>query len=174
MTTLIELLPPLPETVKHAYLELLAELESHITSLTAQLGSRISCKPGCSSCCEPFDVLPLEAAHILHSMSTISRPQTQSQSCVFLIQQLCSIYSCRPIICRTQGLAIAYIDSDNEAIEVSACPINFPEDCTLETEDLLFLDIFNQRLFELNSIYIANRPQLANQRIPLTLLAPAG
>jgi hypothetical protein len=46
----------------------------------------------------------------------------------------------------------AYIDTDR-TIEVSACPKNFPEECSFEQDDLFFMDGFNGRLAVLNLQY---------------------
>jgi len=73
--------------------------------------------------------------------------------CPLLKNDHCSIYPHRPLICRTQGLPIGYIDEIIEQIEVSACPLNFAEDHPFEYDDLLLLDPFNIRLSRLNEIY---------------------
>lgn len=76
----------------------------------------------------------------------------ETEQCPFLLDDLCAIYPHRPLICRSQGLAIAYIDHEREVIEVSACPINFPadEEYPFSEENLLFMDPFNDQLAAIN------------------------
>ncbi len=82
----------------------------------------------------------------------------------------CSIYDIRPIICRTQGLPIAYIDEASGSIEVSACQINFADDYQFSQKDLLFMDQLNQRLAELNLQYCNATGQDPHKRVPLAHL----
>ena len=115
----------------------------------------LHCRPGCSACCIEFAVLPLEAALLQAVLREKMRPAARSlqgNCCLLLANGHCSVYERRPILCRTQGLALAYIDADQN-IEVSACPINFPEEFSFEQDDLLFMDGFNDRLAVLNLQY---------------------
>ena len=82
----------------------------------------------------------------------------------------CRLYPWRPLICRTQGLPVAYIDTEREAVEVSACPLNFPDDYPFQEEDLLFLDQANSDLALLNSEYCRQHQLEATRRIVLTEL----
>lgn len=105
-------------------------------------------------CCMKFSVLPVEAALINETTRKVKLKQAgDDTNCVLLLKDRCSIYDIRPIICRTQGLPIAYIDEDAGSIEVSACQLNFVNDYQFSQEDLLFMDQFNQRLAELNLQY---------------------
>ncbi len=98
----------------------------------------------------------------------------QDERCGFLQDGLCSFYALRPVICRTQGMALAYIDEAGQSIEVSACPLNFPEDATLDHDDLLFMDQFNERLAILNLRYCERHGLMPECRIALLdLLTPS-
>ena len=149
-------LPPVPASLKDAYGKLIED----VACLTARLGSRhrkhLHCVAGCSSCCRRFSVSPIEAALIserLDFSSVLHCSKRSGDTCGLLIDDLCSIYSDRPLICRTQGLPIGYIDEMNERIDVSVCSLNFSQDYPFTHGDLLFLDPFNRLLAELNKRY---------------------
>lgn len=148
--------PPVPAALKNEYQNLIAAVDR----LAAQLGSRlhqhIRCGPGCSSCCRRFSVVPIEAALIgerLNREPPAPNVKRSGDRCGFLIDDLCSIYVNRPLICRSQGLPIGYVDEMNEQIDVSVCPLNFSKDYQFVHEDLLFLDPSNRLLAELNIRY---------------------
>ncbi len=150
------LILPLPnKKLKVAYLQLTADIDSLIGSLISErFKKKLKCRPGCIECCMNFSVLPMEAAFIAEKIKELSPAQTDDDTnCPFLLENQCSIYNIRPIICRTQGLPIAYINEASSSIEVSACLINFADDYQFSQEDLLFMDRLNHRLAELNLEY---------------------
>lgn len=150
------------------YNELVAELDEVIAELCEKRFDELQCRPGCSDCCVRFSVLPLEAAivkRVLHDVHV--EGDSGKEKCLLLKNDCCTVYDNRPIICRTQGLALGYVDEDAGAIEVSACPLNFPEDYPLTHEDLLFMDEFNSRLYELNLEFCAEVGLDPEKRIPL-------
>lgn len=159
-------LPPVQKTISEDYYDLVFDLDSAIGALQQRLQNFIGCAPGCSPCCKKFSVLPLEAALIAGSASVPLQPPDSGERCAQLIDKHCSIYPQRPLICRTQGLPIGYIDEDREQIEVSACPLNFPEDHQFGLQDLLLLDSFNSRLAALNSAYCHAAGITAETRLP--------
>lgn len=168
---------PLPtRQVRDAYLQLAMEIDRVVSGLAAgRLAGRIRCRPGCSNCCMEFSVLPLEAAMLLAGLDWRAtggqRRKGRKGRCLFLHDDRCTVYPRRPIICRTQGMALAYIDEIEERIEVSACPLNFAVDDVLEQEDLLFMDGFNERLAALNLRYSQDNGVAAAVRIALADLA---
>jgi hypothetical protein len=164
---IIAALPRVPKTISEDYCTLVADLDSTIDALSQRLSQFIGCAPGCSSCCRIFSVLPLEAAHIADSARLLPRPPGRGEHCPQLNDHRCSIYPQRPLICRTQGLPVGYIDEDREQIEVSACVLNFPEAHPFDLEDLLLLDSFNSRLATLNSAYCQVAGIAAETRLPL-------
>lgn len=162
------------------YRQLLAALDAEIVRIGALHAATISCGPGCASCCRAFSVLPLEAACLLTAIGalpTTSRERLErnlaggDDRCPLLIDDLCSVYAARPVICRTQGLPLAYVDAEREAIEVSACPLNFPDEYAFAPESLLFMDGFNARLSELNHIWCRTQRLDPDRRISLREIA---
>lgn len=167
-------LPRPDEDLRQNYRDLIEEIDRRMQALTeGRLAARISCRPGCAECCIAFSVLPIEAALIAEGLTRQPLQVGAGECCVFLDNGLCRVYEQRPVICRTQGLALAYIDEEEQRIEVSACLLNFPEDAELEHDDLLFMDQFNARLADLNRIYCERHGLKADTRIALADLAPS-
>lgn len=158
------------------YHQLLDDLDAEIDRIAKMHVAAISCGPGCASCCLPFSVLPIEAACVHQAINTLppaSRDRLgrnlaeDTDHCPLLINDLCSIYAARPVICRTQGLPLAYVDEKLETIEVSACPLNFPDDYAFAPEKLLFMNGFNTRLADLNLAWCRKQNLTPDKRIPL-------
>lgn len=158
------------------YHQLLAALDAEISRIGEMHAGVLSCGPRCASCCLTFSVLPLEAAFLRKAIASLP-PTSQARlarnlaagddRCPLLTDELCSIYAARPVICRTQGLPLAYVDAGREAIEVLACPLNFPAEYAFTPENLLFMNGFNEHLFELNLAWGRAQGLDPNKRIPL-------
>lgn len=149
---------PLPR-----YHQLLDEVAAAMAPLLARHRATMQCGPRCTDCCQALSLLAIEAQMVATAYQALppatqaairamigSRARETDAQCPFLLDGLCAIYPARPLICRTHGLAIGYVDEEREVIEVSACALNFAEDFPLITEDLLLLDPFNARLAALN------------------------
>lgn len=162
------------------YHQLLTTLDAEIARVLKMHGAAISCGPRCASCCQAFSVLPIEAACLREAIAALpSASQARlgqnlaadTERCPLLIDDLCSVYAARPVICRTQGLPLAYVDEERQAIEVSACALNFPDDYDFAPEDLLFMDRFNSRLSELNRAWCHTQGVAPDSRISLREIA---
>lgn len=169
----IHFLPPPDDTLLAAYRNLTTEIDLRIKDLIHQrFSTNLQCRPGCSDCCIAFSVLPLEAAILREALSGSQRPLPTlllENRCVFLQENdLCDLYDLRPILCRTQGMALAYLDEESQTIEVSACPHNFSETFSFEQDDLLFMDDFNDRLAALNLQYCRQAGLQPDCRIALS------
>ena len=138
------------------------------------------CRKGCAACCLLETVVPLEAAVItsyLESLQEISeknrvrddgREPEENSPCVFLSKdQTCLIYSVRPIICRTHGLALKYPDKE----DLDTCPLNFEgyDLARLGPQYVLDAEIVTTNLLRLNLAYcvLTETPETAGERIPL-------
>jgi Fe-S-cluster containining protein len=163
-------LPPVPSPLRDAYRALIEDVDRSTARLAGRLHEHLRCMPGCSSCCRRFSVAPIEAALIgeqLGQRSVTALADDSTDRCGLLIDDLCSVYTLRPLICRTQGLPIAYIDEVNERIEVSVCPLNFSQSYRFSHDDLLYLDPFNRLLAGLNIRYCRETGVDASSRISL-------
>lgn len=116
----------------------------------ARVPENFACARGCAGCCRSgLSVTPLEARRLAAAVDALSdearaalraRLATPRESCVFLGDDLtCTVYEARPLVCRTQGLALRYPRGfvpaelviartrDAEADDVVWCPLNHRE-----------------------------------------------
>ncbi|HIJ78411.1 MAG: YkgJ family cysteine cluster protein [Desulfobulbaceae bacterium] len=137
-------------------------LSTHISELSKILSAGLHCTAGCTDCCMAFSILAVEADRISKAFKKLPEPtrrqiagqaKKDTEKCPLLIDGLCTVYAQRPIICRTHGLPLAYINEEQQAIEVSVCPLNFSPEYQFSREELLFMDEFNAELFLLNLNY---------------------
>ena len=156
-----------------SYARLIKDIEEEIVRLQDFYGNSLHCRPGCDDCCMAISVLPVEAVLLRLAYDNLNegaklsvRRQAgkKNDKCPFLIQKKCCIYKSRPLICRTHGLPIAYVNAEIETIEVSACLVNFPADMRLEKEGLLFMDPFNERLAEINLKVVQEKEKRRERR----------
>lgn len=141
------------------YKSLRDEIDSKCTRLWNMHHSRMSCKNGCSLCCQSFKILPVEFHSIQSSLSeknvTINKKH-KSDQCKFLVNNSCSIYEERPVICRTHGYPLIRLNEEAGAYEVSFCELNFI-DFKLEKfnrNNVFYEDKYNSKLFMLNKRFI--------------------
>src|SRR5215470_9887217 len=153
------------------------EFIEHVERLTAKLRARYSkhlvCRAGCSGCCHHhlsvFAVEAEEAGAAFEVLPAPLREQVEKQArevikheaqglpivCPMLVDDRCSIYQSRPLICRTQGLPLLMEAEDGEQ-EVDFCPLNFTEAGAvddLDEDHLVPLDVLNLRLALVNLEY---------------------
>ncbi len=141
------------------------ELRNKIDSLAAQLENmhhdHLSCKMGCDLCCMDYSIFPVEFYNIKKALKDKKSQlniadERKHSSCVFLKDHKCTIYDERPIICRTHGLPLLYMNEESEW-ELSACELNFTDfDMSEFTNENTFpQDKFNSELFLLNKKFIS-------------------
>ena len=163
-----QVLPPVDPALRQAYAALIADLDEQIAQLAGALTAQLRCAPTWAGCCMAFSLLPLEAAILQEELTQHKLVgATDLVVCALLRDQLCQAYPARPVICRTQGLPLAYIDPEAGAIEVSACQLNFADDFAFTEEGLLFMDPFNERLATLNHHYCRSHNLPDNHRIAI-------
>ncbi len=133
----------------------------------------LSCKNGCSTCCMNFSIFPLEFIAI-KSFLTDQTPEIgdtiPEEACPFLVNNSCTIYQHRPIICRTQGLPLLF--TGEEGWELSACELNFThfDFSEFNLQNTFPQDKFNSKLYLLNKDYIESLPGLPYNSLDLTEL----
>ncbi|MFZ5428971.1 MAG: YkgJ family cysteine cluster protein [Bacteroidota bacterium] len=118
----------------------------------------MQCRLGCSFCCMDYSLFPVEFYAIADQLKAEEiriNPEAKSDECIFLVNNACTIYAFRPMICRTHGLPLLYTNEDGEW-ELSACELNFTEfEEEFHSENAFPQDKFNSRLFMLNKEFIA-------------------
>lgn len=139
----------------------------------------IRCARGCAACCILETVVPLEASVIASYLHTSSPPilpvlkdgtDQSTEQCIFLQNNECTIYPVRPIICRTHGLPIIYLDREG----IDTCPLNFT-DVDLTSIDKRFLfdaGAITENLMRLNLAFcmMTGKKDSAGERVPLRCL----
>lgn len=141
--------------------------------------NQIVCKKGCSSCCVNISLFPVEFEAIKAEMTRDGFDMSEvvfdeNAMCGFLKDDLCQIYKYRPVICRTHGLPIAFLnDDDPEEIfkEVSFCDLNFNNfDDNDDDDGIIFNDDNTLDLDELNTVFFRINHEFCGdlrKRIPL-------
>ena len=165
------------------YLELLNRIDKQTKRLVALHRKALVCRPGCTSCCTNLSVYPVEFHAIRQAMTRAGMDPEKltfdtSASCGFLNEGLCRIYPFRPIICRTHGLPILFLDdsSGEYSWEVSFCELNFSGRGNIEFTDEMLLDIeeINTDLSRINHDFITLKKQEKEHlplRVPLRALS---
>ena len=141
-----------------------------ITESTKNLESihknNITCHKGCDSCCINLTVFPIEFFAIKEKIHQnkfkLSQVQFDSKaSCGFLKDSICQIYEYRPLICRTHGLPIVFLNENDDGSEewnVTFCDKNFTDKKSKETifddTNTLNLEEINSKLFSLNQQFL--------------------
>jgi Fe-S-cluster containining protein len=164
------------------YRELRQRSDQRVERLLACHASHLTCRPGCFGCCANLSVLPVEYYSILDELRQAGLTQLafdETAYCGFLSDGVCRIYAFRPLICRTHGLPVAFLNENlaPPQINVSYCPLNFLdisiEDLFFAPENTLDLDELNDALYQANVEFLRQRPELClstTDRIPLRQL----
>ncbi len=119
------------------------------------------CASGCASCCAAeFSIHPGEAALILEHFLELedsaqkrlreSWGQSRPGTCAFLVDNRCTTYESRPVICRTQGAPLCTSDELARTKRITACTPNFNGGETLPSRPEDWFEL--NRLTELQSV----------------------
>lgn len=92
---------------------------------------RLKCGKGCSYCCaDDLTVFQVEAENIqAQAGKVLTQTPGKKGGCAFLTEEgTCRIYECRPYICRTQGLPLRWLETDENEIDLieyrDICPVS--------------------------------------------------
>lgn len=149
------------------------EIEHAAGELANEHSKHMKCKKGCDLCCMDYSIFPIEFHFILNELQwkqiSFSKPDdSESDVCAFLKYHVCTIYEQRPVICRTHGLPLLFMN-DNSEWELSVCELNFTKyDFQEFTLDNTFSqDKFNSKLFMLNKDFIKEFESIRYQETDL-------
>lgn len=141
------------------YLKIRDSIDNSCKKLWGIHSKHMKCRKGCSMCCQSFKVLPVEFNTIQKAIAgkdvQVNKKASEGQ-CKFLVNNSCSIYENRPVICRTHGYPLVRINEETEAYEVSYCELNFvgyPLEKFKHT-NVFFEDTANSKLYMLNKEFI--------------------
>lgn len=147
------------------YSELVEEIQKISDRLEKKHEKYIECRKGCDLCCMDYSIFPVEYYYILDKLRSVQKDiktgSSNPEKCIFLVDHICNIYANRPIICRTHGLPLVFINDDDEW-ELSACELNFTQfDMNrFTTENTLEIDTFNSRLYQINKSFIQDYKEI--------------
>lgn len=157
-----------------SYRELCQRVESFCRTVRERLGDRMACRKGCSSCCRPLTLFPVEAFALLRAVESLtdqeriglgSRLDPERGDCPFLVDDACIVYESRPIICRTHGYPLTVRDGERRVVD--HCPLNFRGVETLPGECVLDLGRLNLILVTINARFVENHPAPLPERISM-------
>lgn len=138
------------------YNQFIQRVDERCAELGTEHQAHLQCRKGCDLCCMNYRIFPIEYYAIKQALKHEANLTCESVdgSCVFLNKQVCQIYEHRPVICRTHGLPLLFLN--DEQWELSTCELNFTEfdDEEFATENTFAQDRFNSELFMLNKLFI--------------------
>lgn len=105
-------------------------LDKQASLLQDEFQPYLQCKKGCSSCCKntQFKIRYIEALQLAEGFATLPAGKQQavveniereSSDCPFLLDNCCSVYDYRPVLCRAFGLLIQIGEM------LGTCDLNF-------------------------------------------------
>lgn len=144
------------------YDKLMAPIDRVWASFRQNYRDHISCRPGCSSCCEKgITFFPLEVYWAAHNIGN-DRPLasrlaglklSQDSACGFLLDEKCAIYPYRPMLCRTFGLPVMYMEGSRYLFDICCKNLEGMDIDELKLECVLNMDSLNSRLVSINRIF---------------------
>lgn len=166
---------------------LLEKLCEQVDEFAARVGERddVLCRSGCDACCQvELNVCHLEAERVRRAVARMPgsvRPGVgRGPGCAFLVNSRCTIYDERPLVCRSQGLPLAYEAGTVPAEALSArasdgrdltwCPLNFESDPPRRA-DILDAERVDVALASLNRQFCEHSGLDPLERVPLRTLA---
>jgi Fe-S-cluster containining protein len=108
------------------------ETDEQVRLLARRHAGRLKCARGCSSCCiDGLSVFEVEAERIRRDAAAaalaVSPPRAPGACALLSDDGACRAYAARPYVCRTQGLPLRWMGT-NEAGELvemrDICPLN--------------------------------------------------
>ncbi len=139
------------------YENLLLDIDKQVKRLESMHKPHLQCRMGCDFCCMDYSVFPVEFFAILNKLKGTElrfNENAADDECVFLVNHACMIYGFRPVICRTHGLPLLYMNDSGEW-ELSVCELNFTDfEEDFHSENTFAQDRFNSKLFMLNKSFI--------------------
>lgn len=187
----------LDDELPSAYAALLAKADAFVAGVEARREADIACAAGCSGCCQvQLTVSPVEAQAIREHLAAqpaalraelrdraTELTETSDSPCVMQdTKGRCAIYGARPLVCRTQGMALAYpsgfvaleavMASGGEHVGITWCPLNY----TLAAprgQDVLDAQTLDRMLAILNERRGAETGERSTLRVLLSVLCAA-
>ena len=127
------------DDARAALVVLRRRVADHFAAANARSPGALSCRAGCSQCCRVrLGVFGVEAEPIAQALADLERddPELRArvraqaddpghEACALLVDDRCTVYDARPMICRSHGLAVRVRDETSARIDV--CPLNYTD-----------------------------------------------
>jgi Fe-S-cluster containining protein len=144
-------------------LSLRARVGQHFEAAVERQPGAFRCGAGCADCCRArFSVFAVEAERIEGAVRGLDpsvrarlrgnlEREERADWCPLLVDQRCSIYAERPMICRTHGLPLGVAEG-SDALRVVHCELNFVDE-SFERPSVLRLEAIDQPLAMLAELH---------------------
>lgn len=152
------------DDVLENYRQLVARVDALCHGIEAALREHITCSEGCSSCCTAVTLFPVEAAVLKASLDALPAEEAEvirrhvaehadDERCPLLEHHRCLLYAARPIVCRTHGLPILYMENNEQYVD--CCPLNLDQCESLPGTAVINLDRLNALLVAVNALFLS-------------------
>jgi len=186
--------------VSDEYRALVEKVAGFCQGVSDRYRAEMACGPGCSSCCHAWlSVCGVERAQLTAAIAALPddkraelaargreqqarEQQGRDARCALLdADGRCSVYAQRPLVCRTQGLALRYPQGFIPAAsvrvrlahgEVTHCPLNFGERAP-EAADVLDAERVDQLLGLVNLRFAQASGEDPERRYAISAIAAA-
>ena len=152
------------DTLFKNYEALLARVNAQCGKVEKALSGHLTCRKGCSSCCLNISLFPVEAVHLRMAFERLdanvqasvldwTEESNERGACPLLDSSgACQLYMDRPVICRTHGLPIIFVDGEGNR-RVDFCPENFQTLESLSGDAMIDVDALNQLLAAVDACF---------------------
>lgn len=146
------------------YRQLLERVDALCRGIEGALHEHITCSEGCSSCCTAITLFPVEAAALNAALDALPADRATAirlhvaehaddERCPLLSNHRCLLYAARPVICRTHGLPIMYMEDSEQRVD--CCPLNLEQCESLPGTAVIDLNRLNALLVAVNALFIS-------------------
>ena len=147
------------------YHQLVTRIDLLCREIEHALGESITCSAGCSTCCTSISIFPVEAASLAFALKNLPKEDAAEirhhvqkhaggERCPLLRNDRCLLYRARPIICRTHGLPILFMENNRQRLD--CCPQNDLKQKQLCGSSVIDLDKLNSVLVAVNALFISH------------------
>ena len=144
------------------YLSLLSRVDQLCGKITEQFAEQIFCRAGCSGCCRHLSLFPVETANLVRAVKKLPAEiktilsgrihWPEDGPCPLLLDDCCTIYDSRPVICRTHGLPL--LTQADGVRTVNCCPENFRGAESIPGSAVINLETLNSALVAINALFV--------------------
>jgi Fe-S-cluster containining protein len=145
------------------YNNLVAKVNELCRRIESDCSDQLTCHAGCCDCCRHLTLSWVEAVALSTAVSRLPFLEAEEirrkaatapldGPCPLLSDNICALYACRPIICRTHGLPI--LTSLNGKQSIDFCPLNFQGIESLPGTAAIDLERLNTLLESVNRLFI--------------------